>query len=45
MGQSVLPNYEIPSNHSIESYLDYVTRKGLEERYEKITPELKTDSV
>ncbi len=40
LGKSVLPDYEVPSNHTIESYLHFKVREGLEERYEEITPEL-----
>lgn len=40
MGKSVLPNYPIPKNHTIESYLDKTVREGLISRYEKITPEI-----
>lgn len=40
MGRSVLPNYEIPSNHTIESYLHFKVREGLENRYGGISPEI-----
>ncbi len=40
MGKSILPDYPIPPNHSVESYLDKVVREGLEKRYEQITPEI-----
>ncbi len=40
MGKSILPNYPIPKNHTVESYLDKVARQGLEKRYEIITPEI-----
>lgn len=40
MGKSLLPHYEVPSSHTIESYLNKVARNGLEERYKEITPEL-----
>ena len=40
MGKSILPNYPIPKNHTVESYLDKVVRENLLKRYEKITPEL-----
>ena len=40
MGESILPSFDVPANHTIESYLLYLVRKGLKERYEVITPEL-----
>lgn len=40
MGESILPSFEVPANHTIESYLLYLVRKGLKERYNEITPEL-----
>jgi len=40
MGKSILPNYPIPKNHTVESYLDKLVRENLLKRYEKITPEL-----
>lgn len=40
MGKSILPQYPVPANHTIESYLDKVAREGLAQRYEEITPEL-----
>lgn len=39
-GNSPLPHYEVPPNHTVETYLDFKVREGLEERYEKITPEI-----
>lgn len=39
-GNSPLPHYEVPKNHTPESYLDFVVTKGLKKRYEKITPEI-----
>jgi len=44
MGESILPNYPIPPNHTIESYLEKVVKEGLERRYKEITPEL-TDRI
>ncbi|MEI7473786.1 MAG: DNA polymerase III subunit alpha [bacterium] len=38
MGKSVLPDYPIPANHTVESYLNKVSREGLEARYAEITP-------
>ena len=40
MGKSILPSFDVPANHTIESYLNFLVRKGLDERYEKITPEI-----
>ncbi len=40
MGESILPHYPIPGNHSPESYLEKVVKEGLEKRYSEITPEL-----
>ena len=40
MGENILPQYEVPKNHTIESYLDFKVREGLDERYEEVTPEI-----
>ena len=40
MGKSILPSFKVPPTHTIESYLNFLVRKGLDERYEKITPEI-----
>ena len=40
MGKSVLPYYEVPKSHTIESYLHFKVREGLEKRFGEITPEL-----
>lgn len=40
MGKSVLPHYEVPKSHTIESYLHFKVREGLEKRFGKITPEI-----
>ena len=40
MGKSILPNYPIPKNHTVESYLDKIVRENLLKRYDEITPEL-----
>lgn len=42
MGNSPLPHYDVPKTHTIESYLDFKVREGLEKRYEVITPEIET---
>lgn len=38
MGKSHLPSYEVPANHTVESYLDYLCRQGMKARYDEITP-------
>lgn len=38
MGKSLLPDYPIPANHTVESYLNKVARVGLESRYKEISP-------
>lgn len=40
MGKSILPSFDVPANHTIESYLNFLVRKGLDERYEEVTPEI-----
>jgi DNA polymerase-3 subunit alpha len=40
MGKSVLPYYEVPKSHTIESYLHFKVREGLEQRFGEITPEI-----
>jgi DNA polymerase-3 subunit alpha len=40
MGKSLLPNYPIPKNHTVESYLDKVVRENLVKRYSEITQEI-----
>lgn len=40
MGNSPLPHYDVPSSHTVESYLDFKVREGLEKRYKEITPEI-----
>ncbi|MDD3237925.1 MAG: DNA polymerase III subunit alpha [Candidatus Gastranaerophilales bacterium] len=40
MGENILPHYDVPKNHTIESYLDFLVREGLEQRYGTITPEI-----
>ena len=41
LGKSVLPNFEVPANHTNASYLDYLVMNGLKKRYGEITSELK----
>lgn len=40
MGNSPMPHYEVPKTHTVESYLDFKVREGLEKRYKEITPEI-----
>ena len=40
MGKSVLPHYDVPKTHTVESYLHFKVREGLEERFGEITPEI-----
>lgn len=40
MGNSPLPHYDVPKGHTVESYLDFKVREGLEKRYTEITPEI-----
>ncbi len=40
MGNSPLPEYAVPGNHTTDSYLDFKVREGLEERYGEITKEI-----
>ena len=41
LGGTILPHYEIPEGKSSEEYLRELVFKGLEERYEEITPEVR----
>lgn len=40
MGNSPLPHYDVPSTHTVESYLELKVREGLLKRYKEITPEI-----
>ncbi len=40
MGNSPLPHYEVPKTHTVESYLEFKVKEGLEKRYKEITPEI-----
>lgn len=40
MGNSPLPHYDVPKDHTVESYLHFKVREGLEKRYKEITPEI-----
>ena len=40
LGKSVLPHYEVPPTHTVESYLHFKVREGLEKRFKEITPEI-----
>ncbi len=41
LGKSPLPNYEVPKNHTTESYLTYLVMEGVKNRYGEITKELR----
>ena len=41
LGKSPLPNYEVPTGHTIDSYLESLVFEGLKNRYGEVTPELK----
>lgn len=41
LGKSPLPDYKVPKNYTLESYLEYLVYEGVKERYGEITPELK----
>ena len=40
MGKSILPDFPVPPNHTIPSYLDYLVRDGLEKRYGSVSREI-----
>lgn len=40
MGNSPMPNYEVPKTHTVESYLELKVREGLKKRYKEITSEI-----
>ncbi len=40
MGENILPHFDVPQNHTIPSYLGYLVRKGINEKYDEITPEI-----
>ena len=40
MGNNLMPHYDVPKSHTVESYLDFKTREGLAKRYKEITPEI-----
>lgn len=41
MGKYHIPYFELPPNHTSESYLDYMCMQGIKKRYGSLTPELK----
>jgi len=41
LGNSPLPDYEVPSGYTIETYLEYLVHCGLKKRYGEITEDLK----
>ena len=40
MGENILPSFPVPENHTIASYLGYLVRKGIEEKYPEVTDEI-----
>ena len=41
MGKYHIPYFELPPNHTSESYLDYMCMQGIKKRYGALTPDLK----
>ena len=41
LGKSPLPHYEVPKNHTTESYLNYLVMEGVKKRYGEVTKELR----
>jgi len=39
-GKLHLPNYEVPEGHTVDSYLEELCRKGINERYHPVTEEV-----
>ncbi|HYP22893.1 MAG TPA: DNA polymerase III subunit alpha, partial [Actinomycetota bacterium] len=40
MGNLLLPRYEVPKGHSLETYLEELVLKGVRDRYDEITDEV-----
>jgi DNA polymerase-3 subunit alpha len=40
MGNLLLPRYEVPPRHTLESYLDELVAAGLRRRYSEVTPDV-----
>ncbi len=40
LGENILPNFDVPPNHTVESYLNLKVREGLEARYGTVSSEL-----
>lgn len=40
MGNSPFPEYTVPQNHTVESYLEFKVKEGLKKRYKAVTPEI-----
>ncbi|MBR6163653.1 DNA polymerase III subunit alpha [bacterium] len=40
LGENILPNFDVPPNHTVGSYLNFKVREGLEARYGTITREI-----
>lgn len=41
LGKSPLPDYQVPSGYTIDTYLEYLVHVGLKKRYGEISPDLK----
>ena len=40
LGKSKLPYFEVPENHTVESYLDFKVREGLKKRYGNVSKDI-----
>lgn len=40
LGKSKLPYFQVPPNHTVESFLDFKVREGLKKRYGEITKDI-----
>lgn len=40
LGKSKLPHFDVPPNHTVESYLDFKVREGMKKRYGTVTKAL-----
>ncbi|MDD3435913.1 MAG: DNA polymerase III subunit alpha [Candidatus Gastranaerophilales bacterium] len=40
MGKNLMPDYEVPKGHTVESYLELKVREGLKKKYKEIIPEI-----
>lgn len=41
LGKSPLPNYEVPSGYTIDTYLEYIVHIGLKKRYGDVSKDIK----